>query len=292
MAGLPELLRAYGAERAWARVCAALRGALHEAPPLEGLEPLALPLPGGEAEARCTPRPRHRGPCHAPALAAPHRPPRHCVLTVLAARAAPPTPRPCPARQARLALLDAPGGLLPLLSAAELQLAASPPPGAEALLHASVARLAASSAHGGEGGGGGALLSPSAKGQAFVLRHYHAPIKYECALLLLGVRRLGLGLGLAHPSPNPNPSPSANPNRSPSPNPSPNPEQVRRSVEPCEAALLCLQASSLPHMRTLLAGRGARGAARSARRGGGGSSSLLATQLSAMRELVSPNPNP
>ena len=52
VAGLPELLRAYGAERAWARVCAALRGALHEAPPLEGLEPLALPLPGGEAEVR------------------------------------------------------------------------------------------------------------------------------------------------------------------------------------------------------------------------------------------------
>ena len=72
VAGLPELLRAYGAERAWARVCAALRGALHEAPPLEGLEPLALPLPGGEAEARCTPRPRHRGPRYAPALAALH----------------------------------------------------------------------------------------------------------------------------------------------------------------------------------------------------------------------------
>ena len=159
-----------------ARAAAAGRrggGALHAAP----TPPRPLPCPC----TCCTTRPT---------------PPLYCVLTVLAARAAPPTPRPCPARQARLALLDAPGGLLPLLSAAELQLAASPPPGAEALLHASVARLAASSAQGGEGGGGGALLSPSAKGQAFVLRHYHAPIKYECALLLLGVRRLGLGLGL------------------------------------------------------------------------------------------------
>ena len=154
------------------------------------------------------------------------------MLAVLAARTARLTPRARAARQARLALLDAPGGLLPLLSAAELQLAASPPPGAEALLHASVARLASSSAQGGEGGGGGggALLSPSAKGQAFVLRHYHAPIKYECAQLLLGVRRLGLGLGLANPHPNPNPSPSPgpNPDPNPSPNPNPNPNQVIR----------------------------------------------------------------
>ena len=132
-----------------------------------------------------------------------------------------------------------------MLCAAELQLAASPPPGAESLLHASVAKLASSTAQGGEGGSG-ALLSPCGNGQAFVLRHYHAPLKYECALLLVG---------------------------------------VRRSIEPCEAALLCLQASSLPQMRTLLAGRGTRGAAR-ARRGGGGSSSLLATQLSSMRELL------
>jgi hypothetical protein len=143
-------------------------------------------------------------------------------------------------------LLDAPGGLLPLLCAAELQLASSPPPGAESLLHASVAKLASSSSAQGGEGGSGALLSPSGNGQAFVLRHYHAPLKYECALLLVG---------------------------------------VRRSIEPCEAALLCLQASSLPQMRTLLAGRGTRGAPR-ARRGGGGSSSLLATQLSAMRELL------
>lgn len=80
VAGLPELLRAYGAERAWARVCAALRGALHEAPPLEGLEPLALPLPGGEAEVRCTLRPLHRGPRYTRALA----PLRHstCPATV------------------------------------------------------------------------------------------------------------------------------------------------------------------------------------------------------------------
>ena len=251
VAGLPELLRAYGAERAWARVCAALRGALHEAPPLEGLEPLALPLPGGEAEVRRTLlelRSLRHSTYYTPALTTPLYLLRHstccrveartCCTTLL-------TTRLYPTCKARLALLDAPGGLLPLLCAAELQLAASPPPGAESLLHASVAKLASSSAQGGEGGSG-ALLSPSGNGQAFVLRHYHAPLKYECALLLVG---------------------------------------VRRSIEPSEAALLCLQASSLPQMRTLLAGRGTRGAAR-ARRGGGGSSSLLATQLSAMRELL------
>ena len=149
-----------------------------------------------------------------------------------------------------LTLLGAPGGVLPLLIEHEGAVATSAPPNAAQESEKQLIRsLSARVTKAAHGGGAGGNGGARLHGSGFVLAHFHGEVAYDSS-------RLSAGL--------------------------------RRSAEPPEALLLCLQASTIPGIRGLFSEKGARG--RSRRGAAGSSTSAVATcasRLSTMVDLLS-----